>query len=105
VHCEGEIEGEVKYMDIFAKCVGCAGKAGVGGCADYDFEIREFVLKLFYDGLGGVDLSYADGVEPYTFFFGKLSGDFAEPLGPAFTVAFMPDGTIYDDGAVAYRGQ
>ncbi len=104
-HYPGEIEGEIEYMEIFTKCVGCTGVAGIGGRADYDFEIREFVLKLFDDGLCGVDLSYADGVEPDALFFGKFACDFTEALVPAGKVAFVPDGPIYDDGAVAYCRQ
>jgi hypothetical protein len=104
-HYEGEIEGEVEHFETVAEYFVCSGVAGVGCRADYYFEIREFVLKLFDEGFCRIGLSYTDGVQPDTFFVGGLASDFAESLCPAGAVAFMPDGPIYEDGAVAYRCQ
>jgi hydrogenase maturation factor HypE len=105
VHYEGEIEGEVKDFEFFAKNVGCTGKAGVGSRADNDFKIEKSVFKLFDDGLGSVDFSDADGVEPDTFFFGKLTIDYTKSLVPAGTVAIVLYCPIYDDGAEGGGGQ
>jgi hypothetical protein len=104
-HYTGEIEGEVKDFEIFTEYAGCAGKAGVGCSADNDFKIKESLFKLFDDGFGRVDFTYAYGVEPDAFFVGEPAIDYTQPLVPAGQVAFVSYGPIYDDGAVCYRGQ
>jgi len=100
-HYTGEIEGEVKDFEIFAEYAGCAGKAGVGCGADYDFKIKKSIFKLFDDGFGRVDFTNAYGVKPDAFFFGEPAADFAKPLAPAAQVTFVPYGPIYEDGAVS----
>ncbi|MBA7638189.1 hypothetical protein ES703_45842 [subsurface metagenome] len=104
-HYPGKIKGEVKHSQVLAEQGICTGKAGIGGGADYDFKIAEFIFKLFDDGSCCVYLAYAYGVQPDTFFCGVSAGDFAESLGPAGPVAFVPDDSVYDDRAVGCRSQ
>jgi len=60
-------------MVLLAEKIACAGKAGIGGCADDDFEIGEPVLKLLDYGLCRVYFTDADGMKPDTFFFQGFS--------------------------------
>ncbi len=91
-------------MVLLAEKIVCAGKTGIGGCADDDFEIGEPILKLLDDGFGRVYFTDADGMKPDTFFFRASPADFAETLGPAGPVASVPDGPIYDHRAIGKTG-
>ena len=89
---------------ILTEKVCCTGKASIGSGADYDFEITEFIFKLFDDCLGCIYFTYAYGVKPDTFFVRNSAGDFSKSLVPAAPVAFVSYSSIYNNGAVRYHG-
>jgi len=104
-HYAGKVKGEVKHRVMGAINGGCLGEAGVGSGADYDFEIGESVFKLFYNGSGCINFAYAYGVEPDTFSLGIFAGDFAESVGPAGPVAFVPDDPVYNHWTYGHSSQ
>ena len=57
---------------LLAEKIVCLGKAGIGSCADNDFEIGEPFLKLPDDGHGRVYFADTDSMDPDTFFSGFL---------------------------------
>ncbi len=90
---------------ILIEKISRSGKPGIGGRADDNLEIGEPVLKLLDYCFGRVHFSDADGMKPDTFLFRASPADPAETLGPAGTVATMPDGPIYDHGTVNKSGK
>ena len=101
----GEIEGEVKHAEVFSEQRVCPRKAGVGGCAYYDFIIGEFVPELLDYGCCCVDLAHADGVQPDALLFWVFAGDSAEALRPALAVAIVPDNPVKRNGNYGYGSQ
>ena len=90
---------------LFTKKITRTGKTGVGGRAYYNLEIRKSLFKFSNNGFSCVYFTDTYGMNPDTFFGGIFPDDFAETLCPAFPVAVMPDGTIYDYRAVSQSGE
>ena len=96
VHCAGKIEREVEQLQIFSEEGICAGEASISGGANNDFKIRELGFKLFDKCCGCINFAEANGVEPDAFFFWIFAGYFAESVGPACAVTFVPEHAIED---------
>jgi len=105
LHYPGQIKRKVKDGVVSGEKISCTGEAGVCSSTYYDFKIREPVFKLFDQSFSCIDLANAYGVKPDAFFFWIFAGNFAKTLSPAGPVAFVPDGPIYDHGAVGCRSQ
>jgi len=100
MHYPRKIKWKIENLMVLIEKIGRSGKAGIGSRADDNFEIAEPGFKLFDYCFGRVYLSDTDSVKPDTFFFRASPADLAETLGPAGTVATMPDGPIYDHRAI-----
>jgi hypothetical protein len=106
LHYPGKIEWKVKHFVIGSENLGCPGKAGISSSGYYDFKIAESVFKLFDDGFSCVNLAYAYGVKPDTFFQGGVfANNSAKAMRPAGPVASVSNHAIHNHRTQGHSSQ